>query len=315
MNNNIKQNYQMHNLLNTILLLAGMMLLLSLTGWLVAGFIGIIWALSTGVILVIFAPRLSSRLILYFYEARPVTPQDSAQLTDLVKWLANRSKLPQRPKLYYIPSSVMMAFSVGIRNDTSIAISDGLLRQLNIREIAAVLAHEISHIQHRDLWLMSVADILSRITSLMALMGYVMVLLYIPLFIFQGQPIPWLLLLILMIAPSISALMQLALSRTREFAADMQAVKLTGDPPGLISALNKIHYYEKSWLTHLLLPNVRVPNPSLLRTHPLTEERIRRLRNLTQNDQHLYIQEQEIAHFNNNQAQGTPRHHISGLWY
>jgi len=315
MNSNPAPRYRIQNLLHTFLLLAGMLLLLSLIGWLVAGSIGVLWALGTGAVLIITAPRLSPRLILYLYGARPVAPQQSAQLTDIIAWLANRSHLPQRPQLYYIPSSAMLAFSVGMQNDTAIAISDGLLRQLNIREMTAVLAHEISHIQSKDLWVMAIADIISRITSLMALTGYIMILFYIPLFVFQGQHIPWLLLLLLMIAPSLSALMQLALSRTREFSADMQAMKLTGDPLGLISALSKINYYEKNWLGRLLLPNVRAPNPSLLRTHPLTEERIRRLRTIAQHDHHPFIHQQQITPLHHKTSQRTPRHHISGLWH
>lgn len=315
MNRNPAPRYRRQNLLHTFLLLAGMLLLMSLIGWLVAGTIGVMWALGTGLVLMITAPKLSPRLILYLYGARPVSARQSAQLTDVITWLANRSHLSQHPKLYYIPSSAMLAFSVGMQNNTAIAISDGLLRQLNIREMAAVLAHEISHIQSKDLWVMAVADIISRITSLMALAGYIMILFYIPLFVLQGTNIPWLLLLLLMIAPSLSALMQLALSRTREFSADMQAMKLTDDPLGLISALSKINYYEKNWLGQLILPNLRTPNPSLLRTHPLTEERIRRLQTIAQHDRHPFIDPQQINPLHHKTLQRIPRHHISGLWH
>ena len=315
MTSNSATHYRRQNLLHTFLLLAGMLSLLSLIGWLVADSIGVLWALGTGAILIMTAPRLSPRLILLLYGAHPVAPQQLTQLTDVITWLANRSYLSERPQLYYIPSSAMLAFSVGMQHANAIAISEGLLRQLNIREMTAVLAHEISHIQSKDLWVMAIADIISRITSLMALMGYLMVLLYIPLFIFQNEDIPWLLLLLLIAAPGLSALMQLALSRTREFNADMQAMKLTGDPLGLISALNKIDYYEKNWFRHVMLPNVRVPNPSLLRTHPITEERIRRLQTIAQHDHHPFIHLQQIHPLHHKTSQRAPRHHISGLWH
>jgi len=315
MNNYSALLYHRQNILQTLFLLAGMLLLLSIIGWLIAGTIGVIWALGTGALLVITAPRLSPRLILYFYGALIVPPRQSPQLTEIITWLAKQSHLPKLPQLYYIPSSAMLAFSVGTQNDSAIAVSDGLLRQLNIREMSAVLAHEISHIQSKDLWVMAIADIISRLTSLMALTAYLMLVVYIPLFIFQGQTIPWLLLIVLLTAPIMSALMQLALSRTREFNADMLAIQLTGDPTGLISALNKIDHYEKSLLKKLLLPNIRVASPSLLRTHPLTTERIKRLQTIAQHNHSPFIHPQEINQFHNNKTQRTPKYHIGGLWH
>lgn len=315
MNSNLAPRYRRQNQLHTFLLLAGMLLLLSLIGWLVAGSIGVGWALAMGVVLIITAPRLSPRVILYLYNAHPVAPHQLTQLNDIISWLANRGELSQRPQLYYIPSSAMLAFSVGMQNNTAIAISDGLLRELTMREMAAVLAHEISHIHSKDLWVMAIADTISRVTSLMALTGYLMLVFYIPVFVFQDQSIPWLLMLLLVIAPSLSALMQLALSRTREFSADMQAANLTGDPKGLISALSKIDYNEKRWLKQLMLPNVRTPNPSLLRTHPLTEERIQRLQDIAQDELHPFSHQEDIQPVKHQTTRRAPRHHIGGLWY
>jgi len=284
MKNNISQHYRLLNLLHSFLLLAGMFSLLGLTGWLVAGFIGLFWALGACVILLVVIPGSSSHLILYLYGARPFSPE---RLTKIIDWLANQSHLSYTPKLYYIPRRTLIAFSVGLKKDRAIAISDGMIRALTIRELAAVLAHEMSHIQSKDLWVMALANVINYITSLMALSGYIMILFYLPLLIYQQQSIPWLLLLILILAPGLSALMQLALSRTREFNADSQSVKLTGDPQGLISALKKMQRYE-SWLKHLLLPGLHIPESSLLRSHPVTEERIRRLQEIAQQDTHLF---------------------------
>lgn len=287
MKNNSEPRYQLQNFLHTFFLLSGMLLLIGLVGWLIAGAVGVIWSLLMGLLLATTTLRLTPHLMLYIYGARLFQNQSNNQLTEIIRWLTLKSQLQQHPQLYYIPSSAMLAFTVGMKNHSSIAISDGLLRRLNIRELTAVLAHEISHIKSRDLWVMTIADIISQLTGLMALTAYMMFILYIPLFIFQDIEIPYLLIALLMLSPTLSTLMQLALSRTREFNADMQAIKLTEDPAGLISALLKIDQYEQSLLKQLFLPNIRTPGLSLLRTHPLTEERIQRLKLMT--DNHHYF--------------------------
>ena len=162
---------------------------------------------------------------------------------------------------------------------------------------------------------MAIADAISRITSMMAISAYMMVILYMPLILFGDITVPWLLLLVLMFAPNISALMQLALSRTREFHADMKAVHLTGDPQGLISALTKIEHYQKTWIEQLLLPNMRVPYPSILRTHPLTEQRIERLQKMQQQPHSPLLREEAIEHNQAAASRRSPRRHISGLWH
>lgn len=315
MNNDVVMHYRLQNVLHTFFLLAGMLSLLAVIGWLLFGLVGIIWAIGTGLILLITVSRLSPRLVLYLYGAQRITSEQLKPLSDIVEWLADRSGLAKTPQLYYIPSRTMLAFSVGMHNDTAVGVSHGLIQQLNSREMAGVLAHEISHIQSRDLWVMAMADVISRITSLMALSAYLTVFLYLPLILFEDIPVPWLLLIVLMFAPNLSALMQLALSRTREFHADMQAVNLTGDPQGLISALNKIEHYQKNWIEQLLLPNMRVPYPSLLRTHPITEERIKRLQNMAQQQYSPFLREHVIEYTHPKASRRGPRQHISGLWH
>jgi len=259
------------------LLLSGMLLLMALIGWLIAGLVGVFWSLLSGVVIFLTVPRLSPRIVLSLYGARPLYPEQLPQAYQILHWLARQAELKESPHLYYVPSQTMLAFSVGMHNDTAIALSDTLLRTLNSRELTGVLAHEISHIQSRDLWVMAIADVISRMTGIMAMTGYLMIMIYLPMFLFTDEDVPWLLLLVLMLAPNLSALMQLALSRTREYDADVKAVSLTGDPIGLASALNKIEYYQENWLKRILLPGFRLPEPSLLRTHPVTEERIKRL--------------------------------------
>ncbi len=134
MNNDPAMHYRLQNALHTFLLLAGMLLLLGLIGWLISGFVGVIWALGTGVVLLTTASRLSPRLILYLYGAQLLTPDQFKPLTDILDWLANRSHLPKTPQLYYMPSRAMLAFSLGMQNETAIGVSHGLLQQLNSRD-------------------------------------------------------------------------------------------------------------------------------------------------------------------------------------
>lgn len=315
MTNRLSKRYQLQNLLHTMLLLTGMLLLLGLIGWVVAGFIGVVWALGCGVLILLMATGISSRLVLLLYDAQPVAHYQLKPLSDIIEWLTVQSHLALPPRLYYIPSRALLAFSVGMQNDPAIAISDGMLRTLNSREMVGVLAHEIRHIKNKDLWVMIVADVISRITGIMALSGYLIVLVYLPLTFLQDQQVPWLLLALLILAPNLSALMQLALSRTREFNADLQATKLTGDPQGLMSALNKIEHQQTHGFKQLLFPTQRLPHPSLLRTHPLTEERIERLQSLLQQEQHPFFREQKIQPGHLNISTRAPRNRFTGLWH
>ena len=274
------QHYRQHNYWQSVLLLLAMLGLLALIGWLVAGPEGLFWALAVVFLIVISGPRVSPYFILHLYRARLIHPEQAPQLYHIFYKLADKAGIDFMPALYYLPSQVLNTFTIGLKKDTCIVISDGLLRSLNTRELTAVLAHEISHIRNHDLWVMFFADVLSRLTSFLSLCGYLLIILYLPMLIFSEQIIPWFLLVILVLAPNLSALLQLALSRTREYSADLVAAQLTGDPLGLASALNKLDYYQHGWIERIILPEHRVPVPSLLRTHPTTQSRIRRLNNI-----------------------------------
>ena len=140
-----------------------------------------------------------------------------------------------------------------------------------------VLAHEISHIRNDDLWIMGLADAVSRLTRMLSWMGQLLLLLSLPMLIPGGDTFPWLLVLPLTGAPILSFLLRLALSRTREYDADLGAATLTENPRGLANALAKMERLRGSWLERLLLSERRLPEPSVLRTHPDTADRIRRL--------------------------------------
>jgi heat shock protein HtpX len=146
-----------------------------------------------------------------------------------------------------------------------------------VRELTGVVAHEMSHVTNEDTRVMMLADVIGRMTASLSFIGQILIFINLPLFLMGQAHIPWLAIVLLLAAPSISSLLQLALSRTREFDADLVAVRLTGDPRGLASALAKMERYQGGWLGTIFMPGRRQPDPSLLRTHPRTEERVRRL--------------------------------------
>ncbi len=167
--------------------------------------------------------------------------------------------------------------------DSAIVVTEGLLRLLDGRQLAGVLAHEISHIANRDLWIMGLADMLTRATGMFALAGQMLLFFNLP-FALMGEPVvPWIVPLVLIAAPMAMTLMQLALSRAREFDADLGAARLTGDPLGLASALAALERRSFSFW-RLLFPTSREPDHSLWRTHPATRERIARLKAMLPGD-------------------------------
>lgn len=268
--------HKQQNFLHTILLLAGMVVILSALGWMFFGFEGVVWAFFLGLGVLMFSPGVTPRAMLKAYGARQLESQEAPALYQALGELSRRAGLPQMPKLYYVRSSVMNSFAVGGSGQAAIAVTDGLLRALSFRELVAVLAHELSHVRNNDMWVMGLADVISRITSLFALVGQILLLLYLPL-LFAGYQLAWGPVLLLISAPFISALLQLALSRSREFDADLDGAVLSGDPRALAAALNKMERYQGNLLERIFMPGRRDPHPSLLRTHPPTEERVRRL--------------------------------------
>jgi len=285
-------------------------------GYLLAGLVGVIMLIISGLIIVWSAPRISTRFIMHIYGAQAVNRQQLPEIYKLLQLLADRAHLQNIPQLYYLPSHAMLAFSVGIKGDEAVILSDAMLRRLNLRELTAVLAHEISHIYNKDISVMMLADLISRFTAILAMTGYILIMIYLPFYIFTDHKIPWLFLAILMLAPNVSAILQLALSRTREFNADFNAVLLTGDPQGLASALSKIEHFQGHWFETVLLPNRKLPDPSLLRTHPKTSDRIDRLLALNgtgYNDSDSHDVDLDLSAF-------KPYHHhkkrrFNGFWY
>jgi heat shock protein HtpX len=232
--------------------------------------------------------------------------------------LAQRAQLPYVPALYYVPSRMLNAFAVGTRRNAAIGLTDGLLRGLNLRELTGVLAHEMSHIRNNDMRSMSVADVISRVTNLFSTFGKFLLLVNLPLIFMGSAPISWWAILLLIVAPFISGLLQLALSRTREFDADLDAIQLTHDPVGLMNALQKLEYYATNIWQQVLFPGRGVPDPSIFRTHPHTKDRLARLQELNpQQYQPIAMPAQAPFALPGNYTQVTrqPGWRMMNLWY
>jgi len=270
----IHRQHRALNALHTWLLASGSLVLLAVTAWAIAGTTGLLYAIAIGAFMLGAARRVSPNMVLRMYKARPVTAHNFPAGYRMIQELASRANLPATPKLHVIPSRMMNAFAVGRRDDSAIAVTDALLRNLTLRELAGVLAHETTHIANEDIKVMSLADMVSRMTSTLSTVGLFAILFNISGFF--GQ-IPWLGILAMVASPTIGGLLQLALSRTREFDADYGAALLTGDPDGLSSALLKLERARGKRWEGMMLPGSRIPDPSMLRTHPATEERIARL--------------------------------------
>lgn len=312
----VHRRHKTMNLLHSLLLLGGMVGLLTLCGWIVAGGEGVLWAFAAGAISLLFSPRVSPRLVLGMFGARRLSYAEAPRLFEVLDALSRRAELPAVPELYYIASPMLNAFTVGSRAQAAVAITDGLLRELTLRELAGVLAHEISHVRNNDLWVMGLADTVASLTRFMALFGTALLVVNLPLVLMEQAGVPWTLVLLLTLAPMAGALLQLALSRTREYDADLDAAHLTGDPEGVASALSRIDQLQGRFWEGAMVPGGRSRGgPSLLRTHPDTAERVRRLMELRTPPPVLPGLEALPIHLSFPHAGRRPRYRASGYWY
>lgn len=264
------------NRLQTALLVLTLPGIAAVAGSLLLGDGGLWLALAAAGFTLLLEPAAASGLTLRLYGARPLYPDEAPDLWAVLRELAARAGLPAVPVPHYVPSGVVNAFATGSKHHAAIALTDGLLRSLTPRELTGVLGHEIAHIANEDLRVMGLADSISRLTHLLALLGQLAIVLSLPALLLGVTEVNWPALLLLAVAPQLALLAQLGLSRVREFDADRLAAELTGDPHGLASALAKIERVSRSWRAWLL-PGWGNPEPSWLRTHPATAERIERL--------------------------------------
>ncbi len=264
-----------NNFLRTMVLSGAMLTLMLLLGYLFFGINALIWVGIVGFLALLASTNMPTKYIMRLYRARPLSPVEVPIVHNVVKQLADRAELVKSPQLYYIPSTAINAFATGQKHDPAIGITYGLLRQLNVREITGVLAHEMSHIYNNDVRFHSIINLIGRITRLFSFFGQILLLVNLPLYLMGEEHISWIAVLLLIIAPALSTLMMLAISRTREFDADLEASRLTGDPDGLANALQKLHH-----INSLKMPPLQRAIPKWMSTHPDMKERIRRLRAL-----------------------------------
>jgi heat shock protein HtpX len=275
-----QQRHKLRNMAQSALLLGGMALLVAVCGWILFGPIGLIGVAVVVLVTLMFGSKLSAQMVLRMYKAERLHPSQLPEVFQIIEHLTRRAGLERAPALYYVPSAMMNAFAVGRRDDAVIGVTDGLLRALNLRELTGVLAHEMSHIRNNDVWLMGMADLAARLTRMMSLIGAGLLLLSLPMWLQGGSFVSFVLILLLVFSPQLTTLLQLALSRAREFDADLDAAGLTGDPAGLSSALAKLERQQRSHWEQILMPGRKLPEASLLRSHPPTKDRIARLTSL-----------------------------------
>lgn len=307
--------HRITNLLQSAILMLALLALVSVTARIVLGE-GAMWGALLGTALaLLLAPSISPALVLSLYRARRLQRAECPELFEILEWLAHRAGLPMIPSLHYIASPQPNAITVGTAERGAIAVTGGLLRSLDMRELTGVLAHEISHLRNRDTTVMGVSDLLSRMVALLSLSG--MLLAILAWAALPEVTLADVLFAVLLFAslPWISNLLQFALSRTREFDADADAAILSGDPEGLASALQHIDAIQRRhWWLHGL-PFRRAIEPSALRSHPPTAARIERLlaMRIDSDDPPPFVRRRAAHAFD--PVSNRPRWHWNGLWY
>lgn len=267
-----------HNILPILALLLTMASFLGAIGWILSGPSGAFITMGLGTYLAIFARGGSKKLMFRAIGARRLEVGDAPGLYAILEELCQRVGLVRRPDIYLMDAKAMMAFSAGHNErGASVVLSGPLLQGLNAREITGVLAHEICHIHAGDLEIMGMADLFTRITRTLSLLGLFLVILNVPLAANESGSLPWAALVLLVAAPLINHLLQLLLSRSREYQADADGVNICGDPEAFASALHKLEDTQKKTLRTLYMPHALGTVPSLLRSHPLLKDRVERI--------------------------------------
>ncbi|MEV4415411.1 zinc metalloprotease HtpX [Catellatospora sp. NPDC049609] len=274
-----------HNGLKTAALLGLLTGIILAVGYWLGGSAGLFIAVLVSLAMNGVSYFFSDKLALRSMRAQPVSEADFPQLYQMVRELSQQAGQPM-PRLYVSPTMQPNAFATG-RNPqhAAVAVTEGITRILDYRELRAVIGHELSHVYNRDILISSVAGALAGIITMLANLAW-----FLPI---GGDdedgPNPLALIMMLILGPMAATIIQLAISRSREFQADASGAQLTNDPLALASALKKIHM----GVQQMPLPaegqlassaHLMIDNPlkggglaSLFSTHPPMEERVRRL--------------------------------------
>ena len=272
--------------LKTYILMIGLTLLFIWFGGMIAGQSGMLIAFLVAVGMNFYAYYYSDEQVLAHYNAIPVDRYSASGLYQIVQRLTRRANLPM-PKLYIIPEEQPNAFATGRDYEhAAVAVTEGLLELLTDQEVEAVIAHELSHIKHYDMLIGTVAATISGAIAMLANFGM----------FFGGndedRPNPIVMIILMIVMPLVATIIQMTISRNREFMADEGAAIMTGHPEWLQSALIKLDNYARG----IILPEAEpetahmfIINPftgkdfsmqQLFSTHPTTQERVDRLEEL-----------------------------------
>ena len=275
----------MFNWVKTAMLMAAITALFVVIGGVIGGSKGMMLALIIALGMNFFSYWFSDKLVLRMYNAQEVDETTAPQFYRMVRELAARAQLPM-PRVYLINEDAPNAFATGRTPEhAAVAATTGILRVLSEREMRGVMAHELAHVKHRDI-------LISTISATMA--GAISALANFAMFFGgrddEGRPSnPIASILVAILAPIAGALIQMAISRAREFEADRGGAEISGDPQALASALEKIHAYATgvpfpTAEAHPATAQMMIMNPlsgggiaNLFSTHPTTEERVARL--------------------------------------
>jgi heat shock protein HtpX len=275
----------MFNWIKTAVLMAGITALFGIVGAAIGGQQGMLLALGFALLSNFFSYWFSDRMVLKMYNAREVDEASAPQFYRMVQELAQRAELPM-PRVYLIDEDAPNAFATG-RNPqhAAVAATTGLLRALSAAELRGVMAHELAHVKHRDI-------LISTVSATMA--GAISALANFAMFFggrnAEGRPgNPIASIAVAILAPLAAMLIQMAISRSREFEADRLGAEIADDPAALASALDKIHRFAQGMPIaaaerHPETAQMMIMNPlsggglrGLFSTHPATEERVDRL--------------------------------------
>lgn len=261
----------------TTLIFALMLVVLLVSGLQVVGAIGL--AVILGLATYFFVGTQNRASELRPQNAVLVPRERDPELYTMLDELSRRAGLPRAPEVYLLAAGMLNAATLGSREHPVMIVTPALLNTLTTAELRAVMAHEIAHVRDNDLVSYRIAEALAMMTVVISRVGWLLVLLYLPVLLVSEVQIPLGLIAVLLIAPVASVLLQMALSRSREFSADLGAVELTGDPLALASALQRIDNVGRSML-HQVLPVPRKRESSMFRSHPAVSQRVERLRQL-----------------------------------
>ncbi len=285
-----------NNWIKTTILMAGILALFGIVGGAIGGKGGMLIALLLGGGLNLWAYWNSDKMMLRMYNAHEVDASIAPEFYGMVAELAQRAGMPM-PRVYIIDEEQPNAFATGRDpQHAAVAATTGILRLLDYRELRGVMAHELAHVRNRD-------TLISTISATVA--GAISALANMAMFASicssnrdeEGNTNPIVMLLVSILAPIAASLIQMAISRTREFGADRIGSEISGDPLALAAALRKIEYYAQGRYlpaaeAHPETAQMMIINPlsgqrsmsDLFRTHPRTEERINRLEAMARGD-------------------------------